>query len=100
MARNLRCNKLGILTLFLAAASFAVATPAVARDADDAFGPLQTTAAMTDIMFVVRPQSRPDVMPTTVQVSRAVTATPMVIRAPETVDHGRIRQTWSIGVFR
>jgi hypothetical protein len=101
MARNLRCNLQGIRTLFLVAASFALSAPAMARDADDVFMPLpMTTAQATESMAFIRPQPRPDLLDLTVQVSRNNIVAPLNILAPETVDRGRIRQFWSIGVFR
>jgi hypothetical protein len=100
MARNPRCNKLSILALFFAAVASAPLSPAMARDADDVFGPPQIAAQLDAAMWLIRPQPRPDILPPVAQASRSAIVAPTAIIAPQTIDRSRIRQTWSIGVFR
>jgi hypothetical protein len=100
MARTPRCNRLGILTLFLVAGSFGPMAPAMARDADDVLLPMQITAPMTGVMTLIRPQPRPGMTPVVFEVTPAASAAPVTILAPQPLDRGRIRATWAIGVFR
>jgi hypothetical protein len=100
MARNICGNGLGSVSLFLVAASFALSAPAMARDADDLFLPMAVTAPMTEAMAFVRPLPRPEVRAADTQVVRVRAATPAVVLVPQSVDRGRIRASWSIGVFR
>jgi hypothetical protein len=100
MARKMRCNGLGSVSLFLVAASFALTTPALARETADAFlsNPMAPAAAVE--LALVRPAPRPVFDASPVQVSRNLTVAPAAILAPAPQGRSRIRQSWVIGVFR
>jgi len=100
MARNMRGSTVSILTLCVAMAHAAVLSPAVAREADDVFLPLQIAESDSGAMMLVRPLQRPVFTAEIAEVSRGELAEPLAILAPQPVDRGRIRQVWSIGVFR
>jgi hypothetical protein len=97
MARNMRGTNLSLLTLCLAMAGSVILSPALAREADDVFMPMQVAAPDSVAMMLVRPMQRPDVG---AEVSRGETAAPFAILAPQPAERGRIRQVWAIGVFR
>lgn len=96
MARNTRGFQLPILTLCVAMAL----SPAMAREADDVLAPQQAAASDNVAMMLIRPMQRPALTGETADVSRSETAAPLAIFTPQPADRGRIRQVWSIGVFR
>ena len=100
MARKMRCNGLRSVSLFLVAASISLSTPAMARDVEDGIVALPVANVAVEGFAFIRPLPRPDYDVDTAQVSRSDTTAPLTVFAPEPLDRGRIRQTWSIGVFR
>jgi hypothetical protein len=100
MARNMRCNGLGSVSLFLVAAGFALTSPVLARETDDAFLSSRVLSVLTQDVAYLRPMPRPADQAVTPVVSRNNTATPLQVMAPAPLDRSRIRQSWAIGVFR
>lgn len=100
MARILRGLGLGSVSVFAVCIGMTVPSPVSARDSDDAFLILPALPATTAEMAFLRPAPRPVVRPAVAQVARAEIVAPSVILTAQPQDRGRIRQSWSIGVFR
>lgn len=99
MSRNLCGNGAIPVPLFLVAACVAFASPTLARETDSAYYIIPVTLDMADTVFLVRPLARPDAIRLPAIQPIAAVAPAKDVN-PNLGELGRIRQSWSIGVFR